>query len=910
MRTLVKDALKSDVHVDLVSIDKIQVLEFLKKNKEQYHERYLVICSEPGRIITVKSKLVGKSIADNVLIITINEIKHFVHNKENYCIELSFNDRTKTLILCTKNVNLLNKILINLLSVTFMVSQCVIFEPKLTNISKEHILDKIDRSKTSKFRLSDNRTLALSYQILCIVENVVIDKYLYELFVDTEFHETNHIFDINYILKHYTTLSIKNKGKKYNINPREVLVIIHALNFVNSFTHLHLDGIPLNDEIASRLAKLVARNNCIQSIALRKTKVTAKIFSVFNQVIDKEIIKNNKLVQKMKILDHLTLSHNDLTISDNDVKKKKKKGNDDDELSFFQSMDGNVLCCRKLYVSRCSLNRNLLSEIIDCGINYNYLEKIDLSFNNFYNDSLITYKLSQFCKKVQHLQSLLLKECRLQLTFLQDLISSDSRKVAYDYKNELVLLDVSGNIMTHYGAIAIGQLLINTLVPVIKIDLSNIKNMDHEMLESILFGPFRASFKNIYIDLVFSNVGFDSKQCLKALSNTMRFAQQQKNDCNGIQSIDLSSNNLGIAAFDIICSSYFANFFTLESLNLDFNFKLNKTKKGFYSKQIQALCDAITKMPKLTNLSLKGDWANNLYLTYEDLLPLLNFIANQENQCNLQYLSLDGNRIQDNGCKVIANSLKTNNVLKIISIEDNKTTFKGFLKIINSIIECEEIETIKLCDIPIHSILDDPNFKSKVKKNREKIEKVIKIIQQNRMNEMKEQEDLENDESGLGLDSKPISVRPGLLNHTSTVGYINNSSDDDLDEKEGAGATNEGEGIPKSPGMSYAKATHKLSNVDRLAVMINASNMPKLKSIKEKPKAPIRTNDDEEKVPAPPPPPGAINNNKVISKPVVKETKTEIVSSGVDAELTKTTTTNTNNAKSKRKKRTRKKLDI
>ena len=916
VRTLSRDSLKSDVRINILSIDKILILEKLKKNKEQYHERYLVICSEPGRLLTIKSKLVGKTISENILIITINEIKHYVHNNEFYCIEIIFNDKLKSIILCTKSIKILNKILINLLSVTFMISQCAIFEPKLINISKEEILDKIDRSSlTSKFVLSNNQILALSYQILCIVENVIIDKNLYELFIDKEFHETNHIFDINYILRHYTSLAIKNKknkksSNKYKINPREVLVIIHSLNYVNSFTHLHLDGIIITENIASRLGKLIARNNTIQSIALRKTRINAKTFYILMSVIDKEIIKNNKLIKKMKILDHFTLSHNNLQlINDGSEKKKKNKNNDNDDQhqSFFESMDGNVLCVRKLYISRCNLNRILLSEIIDAVINYKYLEKIDLSFNNFYNDSIITFKLSQFCKKIEILQSLLLKECKLQLTFLQDLINS-----SYDYRHNLSFLDLSGNIMTHYGAIAIGQILQNTLCSMIKIDLSNIKNMDHSMLESILYGPFRSPFKNIYIQLIFNNCSFDNNEYLKALSNMIRFAQQQKNDCNGIQSIDLSLNNLG-NKFDIICESYISNFYCLESINFDHNFKLNKTKKGYYSSSINALCLAIEKLPKLTNVSLRGDWANNLYLTYDDLLPILKFIANTENKCNLLYLCLDGNRIKDDGCKIIANSLKTNNKLKILSIEDNKCSFKGFKYILQSIIECKDIDTIKLCDIPIHSILDDPNFKSKIKKNRDKIEQCIKIIQQNRLNEILEQQQQQQQ-----LDQQQQLQQPGapppLQSQQSQVPFLddnsdNDSGDDDNDDIKQQTEQQEGKTNAKSPGMKYSQATHKFSNVDRLAFMLNTSNMPKLKSIKKPRNYNNNNNNDEEKVPAPPSPPGINNNNITSSKPV-KQTKAKIVSSGVEAELNKPTNTNIKNAKSKRKKKTRKKLDI
>ncbi len=219
------------------------------------------------------------------------------------------------------------------------------------------------------------------------------------------------------------------------------------------------------------------------------------------------------------------------------------------------------------------------------------------------------------------------------------------------------------------------------------------------MLESILFGPFRAPFKNIWIELVLSNVNFGANnEYLKALSNCVRFAQQQKHDCNGIQSLDLSANEL-FPVFDIVCESYISNFYCLECLNLDFNFKLNKSKKGVYAPMLQCLCDSIARLSKLKSVSLRGDWANNLYLTFEDLLPLLQSLSNSK----LEWLYLDGNRLKDHGCKAIANSLQSNASLKIISIEDNKCWFKGFLKIMESI--SQNLSHTRLCDIPLHSVL-------------------------------------------------------------------------------------------------------------------------------------------------------------------------------------------------------------
>merc|ERR1712154_89562 len=401
---------------------------------------------------------------------------------------------------------------------------------------------------------------------------------------------------------------------------------------------------------------------------------------------------------------------------------------------------------------------------------------------------------------------------------------------------------------------------------------------DHEMLEYILFAPFRAPFKNIYLELVLSDVGFDGSEYLKALANTSQFALQHKNDCNGIQAMDLSANNLGQSQFANICTKYIINFFSLEELNIDFNFKLNKTKKGYHSSSIKALCSMIEKMQKLKVLSLRGDWANNLYLTFEDLLPLLQFIGDTK-LCQLEYLHLDGNRIKDDGCKVIANSLQKNNILKVISIEDNKCSFKGFTKMIESILS--NAKDTKLCDIPMHSILDDPNFSKKIKKLSEKIEKCIKIIQVNRVKDTKEQE---------------LQIRVDMnLRRVSQAPFA-----DEQELKK-----------PQSPILQYTqpKKPGNVSNVDKLAaIMLDSSRrrsklaaMPPLKEDEKK--------DDDQKqktVPFSSEPQRKQSNTKS-----VKQTKAKIVSSGIDAKLNKvTTTTNKNNAKSKRKKKTRKKLAV
>jgi Ran GTPase-activating protein (RanGAP) involved in mRNA processing and transport len=83
----------------------------------------------------------------------------------------------------------------------------------------------------------------------------------------------------------------------------------------------------------------------------------------------------------------------------------------------------------------------------------------------------------------------------------------------------------------------------------------------------------------------------------------------------------------------------------------------------------------------------------------------LSAIASINASKHLKYLYLDGNRVKDEGCKVIAHALRSNNALKIVSIEENKCTFKGFDALMDAI--ADNLDTA-LCDIPIHSILEDP----------------------------------------------------------------------------------------------------------------------------------------------------------------------------------------------------------
>ncbi len=204
----------------------------------------------------------------------------------------------------------------------------------------------------------------------------------------------------------------------------------------------------------------------------------------------------------------------------------------------------------------------------------------------------------------------------------------------------------------------------------IKVDLSSVHGMDRQMMESILLGPFRAPFKGLAVELILRDVGLSEDHRLEAMSAAVQCAETQRADCNGIQSLDVSDNGLG-AKFTVFCSDHISRLFCLESLTLDFNF-VGAKKKGAHRGNVEALCVALSKLPLLRRLSLRGDFARTApskvtasnvqdaaaaatpskWLTTEDLMPLLQFLSNTVGdqfggkRCCLEELCLDGNRLK------------------------------------------------------------------------------------------------------------------------------------------------------------------------------------------------------------------------------------------------------------------------
>ena len=206
---------------------------------------------------------------------------------------------------------------------------------------------------------------------------------------------------------------------------------------------------------------------------------------------------------------------------------------------------------------------------------------------------------------------------------------------------------------------------------------------------------------------------------------------------------------------------------------------------------------------------------------------------------------------QDDGCKVIAKSLSSNGRLKRLSMEKNKCSFKGFLRIIECVVAAEEAapSSIKLCDVPMASILDDPSFRSKVKKHCAKIRRCIAVIHRNRADAEK---------TAMAISIEPIE-------------------DDELKQDDNDRA--------QSPSAKYTVAHTALSNVDKLAVIMSSSKMPKRRRAEPiEDAAPIK------------------RSNKAPAK---------VLKSGMDAIIDKGSAVgNAQSAKSRRKKRTRKRIDV
>ena len=52
----------------------------------------------PGRIVTVKSKLMGKSMECNVVMLTVNALRYFEH-RNLFCCEVTWNERASSMVM-------------------------------------------------------------------------------------------------------------------------------------------------------------------------------------------------------------------------------------------------------------------------------------------------------------------------------------------------------------------------------------------------------------------------------------------------------------------------------------------------------------------------------------------------------------------------------------------------------------------------------------------------------------------------------------------------------------------------------------------------------------------------------------------------------------------------------------------
>ena len=214
VRAFIEESLRSDIDIEIELITKVTVLERLNTKKESEHSRYLAVIGRPGRIVTVKSKLMGKSMECNVVMLTVNALRYFEH-RNLFCCEVTWNERASSMVIGSGSVDAMHRILNRLCSVIRRVAQCVLFEPKLVDLP-----DAVGAVDADKERLSPPAVLSTAYQTLCIVEGVSIDGHLLSLFKDEEFHSENRVFDVDFMLRHYAQSA--PAAAKHGVNPLEV----------------------------------------------------------------------------------------------------------------------------------------------------------------------------------------------------------------------------------------------------------------------------------------------------------------------------------------------------------------------------------------------------------------------------------------------------------------------------------------------------------------------------------------------------------------------------------------------------------------------------------------------------------------------------------------------------------------
>lgn len=313
---------------------------------------------------------------------------------------------------------------------------------------------------------------------------------------------------------------------------------------------------------------------------------------------------------------------------------------------------------RRLRMAHCGMNGKMLLMLIRDGLQRNHgvglsIQELDLSYNTF--DEASSQELQRWLGAMVEyslLGELRLARCHLNLTAVLRPLHSFVR---------LQLLDISRNKLDH-GA---SQLLCT--VADLSSTLSSLfvagcgLSADHaaSIVQSMVSNE---RVRAVELDL--ADNGF-KEATIEKLARTL--VDHNKN----IKTLDLSSNQLTEKAVLFICGALqhlaqpTIHRIALNNVSLDLS-----TSAGI--RVANAIANTLHKVPSLQSLSVSSGW------TGRTIRPLL---QNLYNNTSLTELSIEGNKLGDEGAVAIANFLRRNHGVTKLQLDGNKISLTGWTAI-------------------------------------------------------------------------------------------------------------------------------------------------------------------------------------------------------------------------------------
>ncbi|ETO12371.1 hypothetical protein RFI_25002 [Reticulomyxa filosa] len=657
------------------------------------------------RICLVKSRLVGRSCDCSYL---WTELAKLSMEKED-TIRLSFKTGEGTHVFDVIESNEKDAYLI-----VSAISQCINQLKQCLELDVE--IEKKTETKSDEeeinMELTHQEKFLLAYKMHCAREKRPVDAHLIEemtrtieecaMQMEDSSPDKDTIFELDDVLRYVSVL----KGqKKHVVNPIDVNIILKSLLKVPVFTAYHLDRLPLDVRHVKAVARTLSqKSQVVQNLAMRGCEITTEhIKCLFKHLASDAVVRLNSL---------------------------GLSGNAIQEAAFFQSFDASKMQARRLYLSNCQLTEKCVAALVELMLSKPWqsadfgLIKVDLSQNSFKDSTAIVCShLGKYLKtNAGYLEAFVIKYCHLPLTFLEDAVLNTGSLL-----ENLQVVECSGNEMTIYGASGLSRLLKQSKA-LRYVSLRDM-NLNEGIIVEILLGALAnegGSANPIILDFGLTNHEMFAGRP-NAITNALKtLAKESSKHGRALKGLVFSNNSLHETFPEFIQALTAIQ--SLEKLVLDHNFA--SKKKGGGVEGIVCLTKALEKMPNLSELEIRGvpDEKQKLQLTYKDLQPLFEYL---KTDTKLKSIILDGNKIEDSGCALLAEAIAANSSLESISIEDCKITSKGIEHLLKAVNSSSKTNLQYLLPNRTMDQIQKTASKKEWKKVSELVSQALPILQQN-----------------------------------------------------------------------------------------------------------------------------------------------------------------------------------